>query len=205
MMGQIARGHLARLLLAGSLLLFVLPAAVDGHAELQTSTPTDGASVTGNPVEISATYSEPMATSGSSLKLVDGSATVIATGGVDPANDLRMSITPVPDLPAGTYMVQSTTTSVADGDIDRKTWTFTVVAAPSATPAPTPVCTDECGPIGSTRTPDPTSTPAASPTPSGGTTPGSGTDVLVPIVAAVVIVAGGAIWFSRRGRRSPGA
>ncbi len=79
-------------------------------------------------------------------------APTIATGGVVPTDDKRMAIDPVPDLAPGTYTVQSTTTSAADGDIDRTTWTFTVVAAPTseptATPAPsaTPAPTANTGP-----------------------------------------------------------
>ncbi len=145
--------------------------------------------------------------SGSSLRLVDPSGTEVATGGVDPANDLRMAIVPVPSLSPGVYTVQSTTRSAADGDIDRTTWTFTVVnatASPSANPT---TGSTTARPTSANSTAAPTTAaattgPTAAPTPGTVTTPGSGADVLLPIVAAVAIVGGAATWFSRRGRSS---
>ncbi len=191
------------------LALLVFPAVVTAHAELETSTPNDGATVEGTPPEVSGTYSEPMDPGGSSLKLLDAGGTQVAAGGVDPADDKRMAITDLPELAPGTYTVRSTTKSAADGDLDRREWTFTVEVAaspspvPSATstptPEPTPICTDECtgpSPAG------PTVTPAPSPSASGGTT-GAGSDVLLPIVAAVVIVAVIAGYLFTRRDRSP--
>jgi copper resistance protein C len=193
-----------------SLLLLALPGLAVAHAELVSSFPKDGAKVT-SPTEISAVYSEAMTSDGSSLKVVDASGTVVATGGVVAEDDTRMEVTPEPNLPVGTFTIQSTTVSAADGDLDRTTWTFTVTAV-----EPTPVCTDECGPNGSTPTslPTPASTTPASasatavPSPSiaGRSDPNaSESDAILPIVAAVAILVVAAIWFSRRGRRSPGA
>jgi methionine-rich copper-binding protein CopC len=201
------------ILAAACLLLFAAPAAVDGHAELVTAVPKDGAALVGGPAEISARYSEPMTAKGSSLVLLDASSTVLATGGVDPQDISRMGISPLPALPVGTYTVRSTTVSKADGDVDRASWTFTVVAlAPSATPTPTPVCTDECNGytsggelISPTATVPATTTgaqAAATPTPSGtgGATAASTGDVIIPIVAGPAIVGGAALWLSRRRR-----
>lgn len=199
-------------LVAGLFLLFVLPGAVDAHAELKDATPKDGAELIGAPLEISARYSEAMASKGSSLQLLDASGKVLGTGGVDPQDTKRMGIYPMPALGVGTYTVKSTTVSASDGDLDRTEWTFTVVElAPSPTPAPTPICTDGCNgqPTGELPTPTPTTAPTPTPVPSpsadGGSPAGSTGDVILPIVAAVVIVAGGALWFSRRGRPSSGA
>lgn len=210
------------LLLAIGLSLFGVAATATAHAELVTPTPADGATVEGTPPEISGVYSEPMTAGGSSLKLEDASGAVIATGGVVPGDDTKMAIDPVPELAPGTYTVASTTTSAADGDIDRKKWSFTVTAA--ATPEPTPTPTATAVPSASappasasaapaSATAQPTAAPSAAPTsaaatpaPSadGGSSTSSGTDVLLPILAAVVIlVVIGGYLYSRRDRSTP--
>ncbi len=203
------------LLLAIGLSLFGVAATATAHAELVTPTPADGATVEGTPPEIGGIYSEPMTPDGSSLKLEDATGAVIATGGVVPGDDTKMAIDPVPELAPGTYTVASTTTSAADGDIDRKKWTFTVTAASTAEPTPTAAAT--AAPPASAAPPSataaPTAAPSAAPTsaaptpaPSadGGSSTSSGTDVLLPILAAVVIlgVIGGFL-YSRRDRSTP--
>jgi len=179
----------------------ILPAEVHAHAELQTATPKDGATVAGSPPEISGTYSEAMTTTGSSLVLLGPDGKQVATGGVDPANDRRMTIDPVPDLVPGMYTVKSTTKSAADGDIDRKEWTFTVVPAPTPTPTLAPSATAAPSVPAALASASPT--PNASPAPSGavdGTSSGGG-DVVLPIIAALAIVGvGGALLLGRRGR-----
>jgi methionine-rich copper-binding protein CopC len=179
----------------------ILPTTVAAHAELQTATPKDGATVAGSPPEISGTYSEAMTTTGSSLVLLGPDGKQVATGGVDPANDRRMAIDPVPDLVPGMYTVKSTTKSAADGDIDRKEWSFTVVPAPTPTPTLAPSATAAPSVSAPPASTSPTSN--ASPAPSAavdGTSSGGG-DVVLPIVAALAIVAvGGALLLGRRGR-----
>ena len=181
----------------------ILPTTVAAHAELQTATPKDGATVAGSPPGISGTYSEAMTTSGSSLVLLGPDGKQVATGGVDPANDRRMTIDPVPDLVPGMYTVKSTTKSAADGDIDRKEWTFTVVPAPAPTPTLAPSATAAPSVPAALASASPT--PNASPAPSGavdGTSSGGG-DVVLPIIAALAIVGvGGALLLGRRGRTS---
>jgi methionine-rich copper-binding protein CopC len=179
----------------------ILPTTVAAHAELQTATPKDGATVAGSPPEISGTYSEAMTTTGSSLVLLGPDGKQVATGGVDPANNKRMAIDPVPDLVPGMYTVKSTTKSAADGDIDRKEWSFTVVPAPTPTPTLAPSATAAPSVSAPPASTSPTSN--ASPAPSAavdGTSSGGG-DVVLPIVAALAIVAvGGALLLGRRGR-----
>jgi methionine-rich copper-binding protein CopC len=178
----------------------ILPTTVAAHAELQTATPKDGATVAGSPPGISGTYSEAMTTSGSSLVLLGPDGKQVATGGVDPANDRRMTIDPVPDLVPGMYTVKSTTKSAADGDIDRKEWTFTVVPAPTPTPTLAPSATAAPSVPAALASASPT--PNASPAPSGAVdgTSGGG-DVVLPIIAALAIVGvGGALLLGRRGR-----
>jgi methionine-rich copper-binding protein CopC len=179
----------------------ILPAEVHAHAELQTATPKDGATVAGSPPEISGSYSEAMTTTGSSLVLLGPDGKQVATGGVDPVNDRRMAIDPVPDLVPGLYTVKSTTKSAADGDIDRKEWSFTVF--PASTPTPTLAPSATAAPSVSAPPASTSPTPNASPAPSAavdGTSGGVG-DVILPIIAALAIVAvGGALLLGRRGR-----
>jgi methionine-rich copper-binding protein CopC len=181
--------------------ILIVPTAVAAHAELQTATPKDGATVAGSPPAISGTYSEAMTASGSSLVLLGPDGKQVATGGVDPANNKRMAIDPVPDLVPGTYTVKSTTKSAADGDVDRKEWSFTVLPAPTPTPTLAPSAT--ASPSVEAPPASASPTPTASPAPSAavdGTSSGGG-DVVLPIIAALAIVAvGGALLLGRRGR-----
>ncbi len=131
----------------------LLPAAAMAHAELDTPTPTDGATVRGTPPTIEGTFTQDVAANGSSLQVRDAGGTVVATGSVDPDKPRRMAIDPVPVLPPGTYEVRWTTFSAEDGEgPERGTWTFTVTAPP--TPEPTPAPSAAHAP-----TPQPTATP----------------------------------------------
>jgi methionine-rich copper-binding protein CopC len=188
--------------------LVLLPSVALAHAELETSIPKDGATVEGTPTEIAGTYSEAMDPDGSSLKVLDADGTQVAQGGVDPDDDKRMAVTDIPELAPGTYTVKSTTKSAEDGDVDRKEWSFTVAATPTPSPSPTPTpttapsATPAPSPSPTPTAPSPSPVASATPTPSadGGTT-GSGSDVLLPIIAAVVIVGVIAGYlFSRRDR-----
>ena len=116
MMRRSPARRLQAALSAAVIAVLLLPSIVVAHAELETSTPRDGATVEGTPTEIAGTYSERMDPAGS---------------GVDPADDKRMAITDLPELAPGTYTVKSTTKSALDGDIDRKEWSFTVAVAPT--------------------------------------------------------------------------
>jgi methionine-rich copper-binding protein CopC len=196
---------------AATVLVLLLPGLVAAHAELETSSPKDTEVVQGTPAEIWGTYSEAMKVDGSSLVLQDaGTGKELARGGVDPADDKRMVITPVPELVSGDYIVKSTTVSAADNDIDRKQWIFTVVAAaspsPSSTPAPTASPSPSAAPSTTppaTASAAPTTSPAATPAPSpsgSGTDASSGSDVLLPILVVLGLLAVlGVYLFTRRG------
>ncbi len=191
-------------LLTVGLTLVVAPLTVRAHASLETATPADGTTVTGTPSEISGTYAQDLA-EGSSLKLRDAAGTLVAEGSIDPDDERRMVIPEIPDLAPGAYTVRSTTVSAEDGETDRATWTFTVEATATPEPTPEPTATPAAS---DTPSPPPSETPAPSPSasstpaPSGGDGPGTGGagDILLPIVAAVALVAIGATWFTRRGR-----
>ena len=124
----------------------------------------------------------------SSLELRDAAGTSLAEGGVDPADDLRMAIDPVPELAPGTYAVQWQAVAV-DGHIERDTWTFTVVA-----PTPTPDAHADPGAIRHRRAVRHTARlrarrrvrPRRPPRPrplTRATAPATASDVILPIIA----------------------
>ena len=186
--GRTVTWFAALLLLVAAL----FPATVLAHAELESSDPADGAVVEGTPDSIVMTFTEQLDASKSSSTLHDPSGTKVADGVVSGAT---MTIDP-PELAPGTYEVRWTS-SAADGHIENDTFHFEVTA-PRPTPSPTPTLAPSATPA---PTPAPTRTPTASPSPapSADTTPTtSTTDILLPIIAAVVIIAGFGYWLRRR-------
>jgi len=198
--------HLVRVL-AAMLAVLLLPGIALAHAELETPTPADKATVTEPVAVVSGTFSQRVKVDGSKLvvKLVGGDT--VAEGGVDPSDAQKMIATPATPLGSGSYSVEWTTISLDDGELARGTWTFTVAVAP--TPSPTQV---RSAPPSAAPTAAPTASaaptvapsPSAGPTPvpsTGGDTTGSGGDVVLPIVVALVVLGAGATYLlSRRNR-----
>ena len=187
---------------AATLMLF--PAVVTAHAELLEATPADGATVEGTPAEISATFTEPLETDGSTFSLRSAAGERLAVGRIDPDDRTRLIFDPVPELAPGVYEVRWRAAS-ADGHAENDTWTFTVT--PVATPSPTPAATPTPG---TSSAPEPSDTPEpsapASPPPSPGPADpagASGSDAILSIVAAlaIVLLAAGFL-LSRRSRPS---
>src|SRR5688500_17284312 len=118
--------------------LMLFPAIVSAHAELVKATPEDGATVEGTPDEISAAFNESLV-EGSAFTLRNAAGERLAVGRVDPDDDTRLVIDPVPELAPGVYEVRWRAAS-ADGHRENNSWSFTVTPAPtpSPTPAPTP-------------------------------------------------------------------
>jgi copper resistance protein C len=183
-----SRPLLAALLLALGAFM-ALPAVVAAHAEFERSTPEDGETVQGSPSVIRAFFSEELA-DGSEMALLDEGGTTIATGTIDPANPTRMRIDP-PDLEPGDYEVQWKAFA-DDGHLETGTFTFTVSAAvtppPSLSPLPSsPVSAPPSASVEPTAstptTPSPTEGEPTPPANAAGTN-----DVLLPIIAAVVII-----------------
>ena len=200
--------HLPRRpILAATLLglgaLGALPGLVAAHAEFDRSTPEDGETVQGSPNVIRAFFSEELA-DGSEMALLDETGATIAEGTIDPADPTRMRIDP-PDLETGDYEVQWKAFA-DDGHLDTGTFTFTVSAAVTAPPslAPTPSADLSASPSASAElsarpaTPSPTEGEPTPPANAAGTN-----DVLLPIIAAVVIVGvlGGYLLMRRRPAR----
>jgi methionine-rich copper-binding protein CopC len=186
------------------ILAAMVPAVVLGHAELATASPADKATVTGSPPEIVFTFTEAVVPSKSSLKLVDGGGHIVADGStVDPTDAKKMHLVVRPQ-PPGMYTVRWTTASTLDGDIAHGTTTFTIVAAspsPSVVPSTSVAPSVAASPAASP--PVGASSPSASAAPSDGTgTLASTSDAVIPVIAALLILAALAFWLLRsRSRR----
>jgi len=176
----------------------IFPAVVLGHAELATASPADRSTVTTPPSEIVFTFTEPLVPAKSSLKLVDGAGKIVAQDStVDAANARTMRLV-LSQLPPGPYTIRWTTASALDGDIAHGTTSFTLAApTPSLIQSQAP----SAGSSASVASPAPSSVAAVpSPPPSGGTgIPTSTADAIIPVIAAVIIVAALGLWL-RRGR-----
>lgn len=195
--------HVARpfaVILTVLLLAFAAAAPVLGHAELDTSDPADGAVLDTPPTTITLTFTEGLDASKSSFRVVlDG--TDVATGKADEDGSEVMQATNL-DLAPGDYVIRWTS-SADDGHIERGRLTFTVTEPTPQPASPTPAAT-EAASVAASPTPSPAITGAPSPAPSASaeTTPvsSSGSDILLPIVAALVIVGVVGYLVLRRGR-----
>jgi methionine-rich copper-binding protein CopC len=186
-------------LLGGVLATLLLPTAALAHAELDTVTPADKSTVEGSPTEIVMTFVQDLDPAKSSIRVVDASGSLVVQGGDVPAGKPReMDLAIATPLMPGAYTIRWTTTSTEDGETARGTTTFTVTAAapsPTPTPSPTPA------PSASSAAPSvvPSIAPSVAPLPSAApTTPASSSgDAIVPIVAALLVLAGLGLWLLR--------
>lgn len=162
-----------------------LPLVALAHAELESASPPDGAVLDTPPTEIVLTFTEALDPVKSHMELFGPDGTQVAAGVVDPANDKSMRIDP-PELGPGAYEIRSTAFAAHDGALKREVLTFTITA-----PSPTPSPTTSAPPPSAAPSASPSAQPSAvpSPTPSaGGDSTASTGDVLLPIIAALVVV-----------------
>ena len=191
--------------LIATFVILAVPGSALAHAELQRSIP-DNAETVADPVTVvTGTYSQDLAAN-SKLLVKDASGATVATGTVDPGNVRRMVARPDAPLGNGTYEVQSTSVSADDGDIERVQWTFTVAVA--ASPSPTEVPSVSAGTSSPEATqsvvPSASATEAPSPSPAPGDSTSDSSNVILPIIAALAIVAiGGAYLLNRNRGRTP--
>jgi methionine-rich copper-binding protein CopC len=186
------------------LLALWAPVSVSAHAELETATPTDGATVPG-PFEgpIVLTFSAVLA-AGSKADLLDQGGGEIASAVVD-GPGAKMTITLETPLGPDVYEVKWVTVA-EDGDLLRGTLSLTVsppAATPEPTPSPTPMPSPSASAAPATPSPQPTPSASALPSPTPPESVGSSDsgDVLIPIVVVLLVVGVGAAYLlSRRGR-----
>jgi methionine-rich copper-binding protein CopC len=208
-MHSVTRGRRARLVrsvprfalgLVAGIANVASPATVSAHAELDTITPKDKATVTGSPTQIVATFTQHLDPAASNLKVKDAAGTVVAQGGEVGADELTLTLAIASPLAPGAYTVEWTSKSADDGELDRGKTTFKVVAAPSAPPSPSAEASLATSP--SPALSQAPSVAPATPTPSAAPAPAaSTTDMLFPIAAALVVLAVIGAWLLRgRGR-----
>jgi methionine-rich copper-binding protein CopC len=176
--GARAAGFVVAVLLAA----LALPLVALAHAELESASPPDGAVLAAPPSEIVLTFTEALNVPKSHMELIGPDGTQVAAGVVDPDNEKAMRIDP-PELSPGAYEIRSTAVAAHDGALKREVLTFTITApSPSPTVAPTAAPSQSAAPSASPST-------APSPTPSarGDSTASTG-DLLLPIIAALVVV-----------------
>jgi len=187
----------------GALLVLLLPAAAAAHAELETSTPANGATVPSpfdGPIVLD--FTEALA-DGSEADLLGPDGAAIATAAVD-GPEAQMTFELGAPLDPGIHEVRWTGVAL-DGHVDRGTFEFTVLPAPptpepTPEPIPTPEASTTAAPATSPpATPEPFVAPTASPAVDDGA---AGTaDVLLPIVVALLVVGAGAVHLLTRRNR----
>jgi methionine-rich copper-binding protein CopC len=190
-------------LIAGALLVAMLPAIVLAHAELETSTPADGAAVESpfdGPIVLD--FTEALA-SGSEADLLGPDGAVVATADVD-GPGARMTFKFDAPLDPGDYEVRWTGIAL-DGHVDRGTFGFTVTPSPppepTPEPTPTPAASASEAPASSApATAEPSEAPSPSPSPGSGAATGTG-DVLLPIIVALIVVGVGGVYLLTRRNR----
>ena len=180
--GARAAGFVVAVLLAA----LALPLVALAHAELESASPPDGAVLAAPPSEIVLTFTEALNVPKSHMELIGPDGTQVAAGVVDPDNEKAMRIDP-PELAPGAYEIRSTAVAAHDGALKREVLTFTITApSPSPTVAPTAAPSQSAAPSAS---PSASPSTAPSPTPSaGGDSTASTGDLLLPIIAALVVV-----------------
>ena len=196
--------RVSAVLMAASLAILLVPGLVSAHSELVSSTPATGATVPSpyaGPIVL--TFSEHLAT-GSKADLVDATGATIASATVD-ANAMTMTFTLTTPLLPGAYQVKWV--SIADdGDVLRQPIvTFKVVAAATPSQSAGAVDSPSAAPSASAAaTAAPTSAVTAAPTPAPSPDPtdsGSGSDVVVPIIVALIVLGAGAAYLLTRRNR----
>jgi copper resistance protein C len=188
--------------MAGLLLALALALPVLAHADLVSSDPADKAVLATAPTAITLTFSEDLDASKSSFKLLGPDGT-IGTGQVGTTPTV-MTLGGLALRP-GDYTIQWTSMST-DQHLLRGTLTFTVSPAPSAAASAAP-----SGTPAAASSPVPSSTASAAPTQAPGAEPSAATnepiraasgDVVLPIILALVLVAGVGAYVLRRSRRA---
>jgi methionine-rich copper-binding protein CopC len=188
--------------LGAALLVLLLPLTVTAHAELQSSDPAQGATVPSpfsGPVVM--TFTEALAV-GSKADLYGPGHELIASATIDAGT---MTVSLASALAPGEYTVEWV--SIADdGDLLRGTVAFIVAAGPSTTASVAPSASTPAQPSSEATNPPGAASTAEAATrgPSPATSPAStgaaGSDVILPIVIALILAAAGAFYLVRRNR-----
>jgi methionine-rich copper-binding protein CopC len=184
--------------LAGLITALLIAATVAfGHAELATVTPADKSTVQGSPTEIVMTFVQNLDPAKSSIVVVDSANKVVVQGGTVPAGQKReMDLAITTPLAPGTYTIRWTTFSTEDQETARGTTTFTVTAPP---PSASPSVAPSASAAAPSALPSVVPTVVVSAAPSSPpTTPAASTnDAVIPIIVALIVLAGLGMWLLR--------
>jgi copper resistance protein C len=168
-MTRLARIAWVGLLLAAITLTATLNAQLaSAHAARVSAEPADNAVLTAGPAQVSATFNERLQTTFAAMTVVGPDGNVWSAG--DPTvQGAVVSVGLRPLGPAGAYTVNYRVTS-ADGHVVSGSWSFRLTVPGTGTPGPAATATDA----------------------------GGGVPVWPFVVAAVALVAAGAVWAVRR-------
>jgi copper resistance protein C len=172
--------------LAGSVLLIGPVAPSWAHAEIISSNPADGSTVSSVPASVTLTFTDEI-----DQQFVRTAVTTPAGSGVVQSTAVRQTVTvPVSSAGPGAYKVLYRVVS-ADGHPISGQLRFTVAGTPTATPPSTSAATSA------------SSSPAASKESASDSGSGSGAGWMLPVAILLAVVAGGgAVFAATRGRRS---
>jgi hypothetical protein len=200
---------------AALLLALAVTTPALAHAELVSSDPDDKAVLASPPSVITLTFSDGLDQGKSSFKLSGPDGTV-GTGKPALQGGKAMTLDGLALAP-GAYTI-AWTAAADDGHVERGKLSFSVSEPTPAprTPSPTPASTEAPAPTATSAAPTeapvslapassaPAVSPAASPADGRDAAPASasGTDVLVPIVVGLVLVAGLGGFLLSRSRRA---
>ena len=189
------RGVLCCLLAAVPLLV---PSAVLAHSDLTSADPGPDDVISEVPDTLVGHFTQNLdpRIQQSFMEVRDASGKSLAKGGIDEsASDERTMRVTLPDLAPGVYEVRWQTLSTEDGELDRDSYSFTVVE-PSPEPPTSPPATGGSS-SATTATPIRSQGPSASPSPDASPA-ADATQVAIPIVVGLVFVLGLAAWLLRR-------
>ena len=180
--------------------LLLVPAGASAHAALDSASPGPDDVVSGTPEAVVAHFTQNLHPERSTIAIYQGTERLARGGYDDTAANQRTMRVELPALAPGEYEVRWVTLSTEDDEIERGTYTFTVIAlTPSPSASPTTSATTTSPP--SSASPAPSSSPSGTPTPSPSPSPAASADagqMVVPIVVALIVVAGIGVWVLRR-------
>jgi len=195
------RGRAVLCALLALLATLLFAPAVLAHATLEQSDPVEGATIS-TPYVLVAQFDEELTPDGSSITVRNASGEIVAEGGL--GDDAFHMVVDLPSLPLGTYAAHWIAITADDSGETQGDINFTVATAtpsPVPTPSPSPPAAPTSTPTPSVSAPPtPSLAPSVAPTPPPGPAgSASGSELLLPIVLAVAVIAALG-WFLLRRR-----
>ena len=184
-------------LLLGVLSSIVMATGADAHAALRTISPEDGATLTSAPTQVVLTFNEPIGTSFATVSVAGAGGSV--SEGKAAVDGVTVTQALSPALPDGRYTVSFRVVSEDGHPVSDRT-TFSLAAAPTATPLPgTPATSSPSTATGPTSAP--TTAPSALPADEG-EGDGRGLRLGLAVGVAALALAGGTALIAATRRRS---